>query len=167
MWKTPFLYFFVHFHHTILAAALQGQQRTNIFLLCALFFPEVLDKNCSIVLFFLTAGYYSAILLLTLDTHKLIISGGFSVWNTSPTSARTAAISHSTMQWDDVVKKAASAKKKGALHVDMVNILWIKRKKPSTFCNADGKKCRSGGIRTRGLLVPKRLSVSDAQLVHS
>lgn len=32
------------------------------------------------------------------------------------------------MQWDDVVKKAASAKKKGALHVDMVNILWIKRK---------------------------------------
>ena len=92
MRKTPFLYFFVHFHHTILAAALQGQQRTNIFLLCALFFPEVLDKNCSIVLFFLTAGYYSAILLLTLDTHKLIISGGFSVWNTSPTSARTAAI---------------------------------------------------------------------------
>jgi len=67
MWKTPFLYFFVHFHHTILAAALQGQQRTNIFLLCALFFPEVFDKNCSIVLFFLTAGYYSAILLLTLD----------------------------------------------------------------------------------------------------
>jgi len=51
MWKTPFLYLFVHFHHTILAAALQGQQRTNIFLLCALFFPEVLDKNCSIVLF--------------------------------------------------------------------------------------------------------------------
>lgn len=32
------------------------------------------------------------------------------------------------MQWDDVVKKAASAKKKGAWHVDMVNILWIKRK---------------------------------------
>ena len=56
------------------------------------------------------------------------MSGGLSVWNTSPTSARTAAISHSTMQWDDVVKKAASAKKKGALHVDMVNILWIKRK---------------------------------------
>lgn len=122
------MYFFVHFHHTILAAALQGQQRTNIFLLCALFFPEVLDKKCSIVLFFLTTDYYDAILLLTLDTHKLIISGGFSVWNTSPTSARTAAISHSTMQWDDVVKKAASAKKKGALHVDMVNILWIKRK---------------------------------------
>ena len=45
MWKTPFLYFFVHFHHTILAAALQGQQRTNIFLLCALFFQEVFDKK--------------------------------------------------------------------------------------------------------------------------
>ena len=59
----------------------------------ALFSPEVFDKNCSIVLFFLTAGYYDAILLLTLDTHKLIISGGLSVWNTSPTSARTAAIS--------------------------------------------------------------------------
>ena len=56
------------------------------------------------------------------------MSGGLSVWNTSPTSARTAAISHSTMQWDDVVKKAASVQKKGALHVDMVNILWIKRK---------------------------------------
>lgn len=107
---------------------MQGQQRTNIFLLCALFFPEVLDKKCSIVLFFLTAGYYSAILLLTLDTHKLIMSGGLSVWNTSPTSANTAAISRSTMPWDDVVKKAASAKKKGAWHVDMVNILWIKRK---------------------------------------
>lgn len=156
------MYFFVHFHHTILAAALQGQQRTNIFLLCALFFPEVFDKNCSIVLFFLTAGYYSAILLLTLDTHKLITSGGFSVWNTSPTSARTAAISHSTMQWDDVVKEAASAKKKGAWHVDMVNILWIKRKKPSTFCNADGKKCRSGGIRTRGLLVPNQTRYQTA-----
>lgn len=122
------MYFFVHFHHTILAAALQVQQRTNIFLLCALFFPEVLDKKCSIVLFFLTTGCYDAILLLTLDTHKLIISGGFSVWNTSPTSARTAAISCSTMQWDDVVKKAASVQKKGAWHVDMVNILWIKRK---------------------------------------
>ena len=107
---------------------MQGQQRTNIFLLCALFFPEVLDNKCSIVLFFLTTDYYDAILLLTLDTHKLIISGGFSVWNTSPTSARTAAISCSTMQWDDVVKKAASAKKKVAWHVDMVNILWIKRK---------------------------------------
>ena len=107
---------------------MQGQQRTNIFLLCALFFPEVFDKNCSIVLFFLTTDYYDAVLLLTLDTHKLIISGGLSVWNTSPTSARTAAISHSTMQGDDVVKKAASAKKKGAWHVDMVNILWIKRK---------------------------------------
>lgn len=35
------------------------------------------DKNCSIVLFFLTAGYYDAILLLTFDTHKLIISEGF------------------------------------------------------------------------------------------
>lgn len=56
------------------------------------------------------------------------MSGGLSVWNTSPTSARTAAISRSTMQWDDVVKEAASAKKKGAWHVDMVNILWIKRK---------------------------------------
>ena len=107
---------------------MQGQQRTNIFLLCALFFPEVLDKKCSIVLFFLTTDYYDAVLLLTLDTHKLIISGGLSVWNTSPTSARTAAISHSTMQCDDVVKKAASVQKKGALHVDMVNILWIKRK---------------------------------------
>ena len=32
------------------------------------------------------------------------------------------------MQWDDVVKKAASAKKKGAWHVNMVNIMWIKRK---------------------------------------
>lgn len=32
------------------------------------------------------------------------------------------------MQWDDVVKEAASVQKKGALHVDMVNILWIKRK---------------------------------------
>ena len=42
-----------------------------------------------------------------------------------------------------------------------------KKKKPSTFCNADGKECRSGGIRTRGLLVPKSLSVPDAQLVHS
>ena len=29
---------------------------------------------------------------------------------------------------DDVVKKAASVQKKGAWHVDMVNILWIKRK---------------------------------------
>ena len=56
------------------------------------------------------------------------MSGGLSVWNTSPTSARTAAISRSTMQWDDVVKKAASAKKIGAWRVDMVNILWIKRK---------------------------------------
>ena len=52
MWKTPFLYFFVHSHHIILAAALQGRQRTNISLLCALFFPEVFDKNCSRVLFF-------------------------------------------------------------------------------------------------------------------
>ena len=33
------------------------------------------------------------------------------------------------------------------------------KKKPSTFCNADGKMCRSGGIRTRGLLVPKRLKI--------
>ena len=56
------------------------------------------------------------------------MSGGLSVWNTSPTSARTAAISRSTMQWDDAVKKAASVQKKGAWHVDMVNILWIKRK---------------------------------------
>ena len=48
-----------------------------------------------------------------------------------------------------------------------VKYLVDKKKKPSTFCNADGKKCRSGGIRPRGLLVPKRLSVSDAQLVHS
>ena len=32
-------------------------------------------------------------------------------------------------QWgQNVPKKAASAKKKGAWHVDMVNILWIKRK---------------------------------------
>ncbi len=107
---------------------MQGQQRTNRSAFTHCFPPEVLDKKCSIVLFFLTAGYYSAILLLTLDTHKLIISGGFSVWNTSPTSARTAAISRSTMQWDDAVKKAASVQKKGAWHVDMVNILWIKRK---------------------------------------
>ena len=56
------------------------------------------------------------------------MSGGLSVWNTSPTSAKTAAISRSTMQWDDVVKKAASTKKKVAWRVDMVNILWIKRK---------------------------------------
>lgn len=56
------------------------------------------------------------------------MSGGLSVWNTSPTSAKTAAISCSTMPWDDVVKKAASVQKKGAWHVDMVNILWIKRK---------------------------------------
>ena len=54
--------------------------------------------------------------------------------------------------------------KKGALHVDMVNILWIKRKKPSTFCNADGKKCRSGGIRTRGLLVPKSLKIQASSI---
>ena len=107
---------------------MQGQQRTNRSAFTHCFPPEVLDKKCSIVLFFLTTDYYDAVLLLTLDTHKLIISGGFSVWNTSPTSARTAAISHSTMQWDDVAKKAASAKKKGAWHVDMVNILWIKRK---------------------------------------
>lgn len=81
-------------------------------------FPGSVWQNCSIVLFFLTTDYYDAVLLLTLDTHKLIISGGFSVWNTSPTSARTAAISRSTMQWDDVVKEAASAKKK-------VRGMWI------------------------------------------
>ena len=66
-------------------------------------------------------------------------------------------------QWgQNVPQKAASAKKKCAWHVDMVNILWIKRKKPSTFCNADGKKCRSGGIRTRGLLVPNQTRYQTA-----
>ena len=37
-----------------------------------------------------------------------------------------------------------------------------KKKKPSTFCNADGKKCRSGGIRTRGLLVPNQTRYQTA-----
>ena len=39
-----------------------------------------------------------------------------------------------------------------------------KKKKPSTFCNVDGKKCRSGGIRTRGLLVPKRLKIQASSI---
>ena len=43
------------------------------------------------------------------------------------------------MQWDDVVKKAAYAKKKGAWHVDMVNILWIKRKNHLHFAMQMGK----------------------------
>ena len=65
-------------------------------------------------------------------------------------------------QWgQNVPKKAASATKNCVGHVDMVNILWIK-KKPSTFCNADGKKCRSGGIRTRGLLVPNQTRYQTA-----
>ena len=37
-----------------------------------------------------------------------------------------------------------------------------KKKKPSAFCNADGKKCRSGGIRTRGLLVPNQTRYQTA-----
>ena len=37
-----------------------------------------------------------------------------------------------------------------------------KKKKPSTFCNADDKKCRSGGIRTRGLLVPNQTRYQTA-----
>ena len=57
MWKTPFLYFFVHSHHIVLAAALQGQQRTNRSAFTHCFPPEAFDKNCSIVL--LTIDYYA------------------------------------------------------------------------------------------------------------
>ena len=42
------------------------------------------------------------------------------------------------------------------------NVLRYKKKKPSTFCNADGKECRSGGTRTRGLLVPNQTRYQTA-----
>jgi hypothetical protein len=50
------------------------------------------------------------------------------------------------MQWDDVVKKAASAKKKGAWHVDMVNILWIKRKNHLHFAMQMAKSVEVAGF---------------------
>ena len=138
--------FFVHFHHTILAAALQGQQRTNISLLCALFSPEVFDKNCSIVLSFLTTDYYDAILILTFDTHKLIISGGilYGIRHPPPRGRQLSATQQcSGMMWS---RRQLPRRKKGAWHVDMVNILWIKRKNHLHFAMQMAKSVEVAGF---------------------